>query len=94
MMEYGLLGRKVGYSFSPQIHKLIGGYDYGLIEREPEELDAFFAEGGFKGINVTIPYKKAVIPYCTTLSKQAQEIGSVNAIRRMPDGTYYGDNTD
>ncbi len=93
-MEYGLLGRKVGYSFSPQIHKRIGGYDYGLIEKEPEELDAFFAEGSFKAINVTIPYKKTVIPYCTTLSPQAAEIGSVNCIRRMPDGTYYGDNTD
>ena len=94
MMEYGLLGRKLGHSFSPQIHKRIGGYDYGLFEREPEDLDAFFAEGAFKGINVTIPYKKTVIPYCTTLSKQAQEIGSVNTIRRMPDGSYYGDNTD
>lgn len=94
MMEYGLLGRKLGHSFSPQIHKMIGGYDYGLFEREPEELDAFFAEGGFKGINVTIPYKKAVIPYCGQLSPQAAEIGSVNTIRRLPDGSYYGDNTD
>lgn len=94
MMEYGLLGRKIGYSFSPQIHKIIGGYDYSLFEREPETLDAFFAEGGFKGINVTIPYKKAVIPYCTVLSKQAEEIGSVNTIRRLPDGGYFGDNTD
>lgn len=94
MMEYGLLGRKLGHSFSPQIHKMIGGYDYGLFEREPEDLDAFFAEGGFKGINVTIPYKKAVIPYCTKLSPQAAEIGSVNTIRRLPDGGYFGDNTD
>ena len=94
MMEYGLLGRKLGHSFSPQIHKIIGGYDYGLFEREPEELDAFFAEGSFKGINVTIPYKKAVIPYCQKLSTQAAEIGSVNTIRRLPDGSYYGDNTD
>lgn len=94
MMEYGLLGRTLGHSFSPQIHKMIGGYDYGLFEREPETLDAFFAEGGFKGINVTIPYKKAVIPYCTELSPQAAEIGSVNTIRRLPDGGYFGDNTD
>ena len=93
-MEYGLLGRKLGHSFSPQIHKMIGGYDYGLFEREPEDLDAFFAEGGFKGINVTIPYKKTVIPYCTRLSKQAAEIGSVNTNRRLSDVTYYGDNTD
>lgn len=94
MMDYGLLGEKLGHSFSPQIHKVIGGYDYGLIEREPDELEELFANGGFKGINVTIPYKKAVIPYCKTLSKQAKEIGSVNTIRRMPDGSYYGDNTD
>lgn len=94
MMEYGLLGRKLGHSFSPQIHKMIGGYDYGLFEREPDTLGDFFANGSFKGINVTIPYKKDVIPYCTTLSPQAAEIGSVNTIRRMPDGTYFGDNTD
>ncbi len=94
MMDYGLLGEKLGHSFSPQIHKAIGGYDYGLIERNPDELDALFANGGFQGINVTIPYKKAVIPYCKTLSPQAKEIGSVNTIRRMPDGSYYGDNTD
>lgn len=94
MTDYGLLGEKLCHSFSPQIHKAIGGYDYGLIERAPHELDRFFADGGFQGINVTIPYKKAVIPYCKTLSPQAEEIGSVNTIRRMPDGSYYGDNTD
>ncbi len=94
MMEYGLLGEHLGHSFSPQIHKLIGGYDYSLFERAPEELDDFFANGTFRAINVTIPYKKAVIPYCKTLSPQAAEIGSVNTIRRMPDGSYYGDNTD
>ena len=94
MMEYGLLGEHLGHSFSPQIHKLIGGYDYGLFERDPDTLADFFANGTFRGINVTIPYKKAVIPYCKTLSPQAAEIGSVNTIRRMPDGSYYGDNTD
>ena len=94
MMEYGLLGEHLGHSFSPQIHKMIGGYDYGLFERDPDTLDDFFANGTFKAINVTIPYKKAVIPYCKTLSPQAAEIGSVNTIRRMPDGSYFGDNTD
>jgi len=94
MTEYGLLGEHLGHSFSPQIHKIIGGYDYGLFERDPDTLDDFFANGTFKGINVTIPYKKAVIPYCKSLSPQAAEIGSVNTIRRMPDGSYYGDNTD
>lgn len=94
MMEYGLLGEHLGHSFSPQIHKMIGGYDYGLFERDSDTLDDFFANGTFKAINVTIPYKKAVIPYCKTLSPQAAEIGSVNTIRRMPDGSYFGDNTD
>ena len=94
MMEYGLLGEHLGHSFSPQIHKMIGGYDYGLFERDPDTLYDFFANGTFKAINVTIPYKKAVIPYCKTLSPQAAEIGSVNTIRRMPDGSYFGDNTD
>ena len=94
MTEYGLLGRKLGHSFSPQIHGDLGGYAYGLFEREPEDLDAFFREGGFRGINVTIPYKMAVIPYCRELSPQAEAIGSVNTICRRADGSYYGDNTD
>lgn len=94
MMEYGLLGEHLGHSFSPQIHKMIGGYDYGLFERAPDTLDDFFANGTFKAINVTNPYKKAVIPYCKTLSPQAAEIGSVNTIIRLPDGSYFGENTD
>ena len=94
MPDYGLLGRKLGHSFSPRIHRDLGGYDYGLFEREPEDLEAFFREGNFKGINVTIPYKMAVIPYCGALSPQAEAIGSVNTICRRPDGSYYGDNTD
>lgn len=94
MPDYGLLGRKLGHSFSPRIHRDLGGYDYGLFEREPEDLENFFREGAFKGINVTIPYKMAVIPYCDALSPQAEAIGSVNTICRRPDGSYYGDNTD
>lgn len=94
MLEYGLLGEHLGHSFSPQIHRRIGGYDYGLFERSPEELDTFFAEGQFRGINVTIPYKKTVLAYCGSLSPKAAEIGSVNTICRLPDGSYYGDNTD
>ena len=94
MRIYGLLGEHLGHSFSPQIHKIIGGYDYGLFERSPEQLDAFLRSDEFDAINVTIPHKKAVIPYCAELSPQAKAIGSVNTIVRREDGTLYGDNTD
>ena len=94
MRRYGLLGEHLGHSFSPQIHKMIGGYDYDLFECSPEELEEFLRSGPFDAINVTIPYKKAVIPYCAELSPQARDIGSVNTIVRRPDGSLYGDNTD
>jgi len=94
METYGLLGRKLGHSFSPQIHKELGGYDYVLFEREPEEVAQFLKSGEFTGINVTIPYKQTVMPYCDELSPAAQAIGSVNTIVRRPDGSLYGHNTD
>ena len=90
----GLLGRTLGHSYSPQIHAELGSYEYLLYEKEPGELEAFLKSGSFDGLNVTIPYKKAVIPYCAELSEIAKEIGSVNTLVRRPDGTLYGDNTD
>ena len=62
-MECGLLGRKLGHSYSPQIHAMLGDYSYRLFEVEPEKLEGFLREGSFQGLNVTIPYKKAVIPF-------------------------------
>ena len=94
MKSYGLLGEKLGHSYSPQIHKMLGGYDYSLIELEPSELGSFMRSGSFVGINVTIPYKKAVIPYCGELSETARLTGSVNTVIRRSDGSLYGDNTD
>lgn len=91
---YGLIGEKLGHSFSPAIHKKLAGYDYSLIELRPEELGPFLEKGSFSGLNVTIPYKKAVIPYCQALTPQAQRIGSVNTIVRRKDGTLLGHNTD
>ena len=93
-MKCGLLGRTLGHSYSPQIHNLLAAYEYTLIEKEPEQLDAFFTESDFQGLNVTMPYKKDVIPYCDQLTPIAQELGSVNTIVRMPDGTLLGHNTD
>ena len=93
-MRAGLLGRKLGYSFSPRIHALLGDYSYALFEVEPEKLDDFIRRGEFDALNVTIPYKKAVIPYCAELSDAARQIGSVNTLVRRADGTLLGDNTD
>ena len=93
-MGCGLLGRKLGHSYSPQIHSCLGDYSYALYEVEPEDLENFFRNADFDGINVTIPYKKDVIPYCAELSDVAKELGSVNTIVRKPDGTLFGHNTD
>lgn len=73
---------------------MIGGYDYRLFEVAPENLADFIKNGDFQAINVTIPYKKAVIPYLDELSPRAAAIGSVNVVRRRDDGTLYGDNAD
>ena len=63
-MEICLIGRKLGHSLSPEIHKYLGSYTYDLCPMEPEELDGFFASADFRGMNVTIPYKKEVEKYC------------------------------
>ena len=93
-MKCGLLGRKLGHSYSPQIHNLLGDYSYVLFEKEPEELENFLKNGNFSGLNVTIPYKKEVIPYLSELSPTAQKMGCVNTVLRRSDGTLYGHNTD
>ena len=94
MLKCGLLGQKLGHSYSPAIHAMLADYEYRLYEREPEQLEDFLKNGDWDGINVTIPYKKAVLPYCAELSDTARRIGSVNTIVRRPDGSLYGDNTD
>lgn len=93
-MLTGLLGRKLAHSYSPKIHSMLGDYEYRLFEVEPEELGAFMKSGGFDAVNVTIPYKRDVIRYCSRLSGIAAEIGSVNTVVRLASGELYGDNTD
>lgn len=92
-MKCGLLGRKLGHSYSPQIHAYLGSYSYDLFEREPEEVGSFLKSGDFSAINVTIPYKKTVMPYCR-LTPTAEYMGSVNTIVRQKDGSLLGHNTD
>ena len=93
-MQCGLLGRKLGHSYSPQIHGLLGSYNYKLFEKEPEEVGDFLKNGNFTGLNVTIPYKKDVIPYLSQLSPAAKRLGAVNTIVRRQDGSLIGHNTD
>jgi len=91
---FGLLGEKLGHSFSPLIHGYLGEYDYLLYEVSAADLDSFMTDKRFDGINVTIPYKQQVMPYCATLSHEAQTIGSVNTIIKDGDGALHGYNTD
>ena len=92
-MQCGLLGRKHGHSYSPQIHNILGDYDYCLFETEPEKLSDFLCSNDFTGLNVTIPYKKAVIPYCDELSDTAKRLGAVNTLVRR-NGKLIGHNSD
>ena len=93
-MKCGLLGRKLSHSYSPQIHAHLGDYPYGLFEKEPEEVGSFLQNGDFTAINVTIPYKKDVMPFCSELTPRAVAMGAVNTIVRRPDGSLLGHNTD
>lgn len=93
-MKCGLLGKTLGHSYSPQIHSYLGDYTYRLFEKQPEEIADFVLNGDYTGLNVTIPYKKDVIPFCTELSERAAKLGAVNTIVRRKDGSIIGHNTD
>lgn len=93
-MRCGLLGEKLGHSYSPQIHGHLADYAYSLFEKQPDDLADFLANGDYHGLNVTIPYKKAVIPYLSELSPVAARLGAVNTVVRRPDGSLIGHNTD
>ncbi len=92
-MKYGLIGEKLSHSFSKIIHDRLGDYGYELCEVAPEELDSFMTKRDFLGINVTIPYKQAVIPYLDFIDNSAKRIGAVNTVVNR-DGKLFGYNTD
>jgi len=91
---FGLLGEKLGHSYSPLIHSYLGEYEYPLYEISSADLEKFMLDKNFDGINVTIPYKQAVMPYCSKLSEEAKIIGSVNTIIKQKNGSLHGYNTD
>lgn len=94
MLKCGLIGEKLGHSYSPAIHAQLTDYEYKLYELTPSQLPEFVKNGAWDGMNVTIPYKKTVLPLCDELSDRARRIGSVNTLVRRADGSIYGDNTD
>ena len=93
MMKYGLIGEKLGHSFSPIIHTRLSGEEYSLCEIAKDKLDEFMKEKNFTGINVTIPYKETVLPYLDYIDSDAKTIGSVNTVVNR-EGQLYGYNTD
>ncbi len=92
-MQYGLIGEKLGHSFSVQIHQKLKSHPYTLCELSPDEIKAFLAAKDFSAINVTIPYKTTVIPYLSHISEQAKAIGAVNTVVNR-GGELWGYNTD
>jgi len=92
-MEYGLLGEKLGHSFSPQIHRALADYDYRLLPMPRDAVEELFRERSFRGLNVTIPYKQTVIPLCDEVDPAAAAIGAVNTVVNR-GGHLTGYNTD
>lgn len=93
-MRYGLIGYPLGHSFSPLLHRRLADIDYELFPLPEEQFEAFMAARDFSAVNVTIPYKQRVLPYCDRLTPAAQRCGSVNLLKKERDGTLTGDNTD
>ncbi len=93
MIEYGLLGETLGHSFSPALHRAFGGYDYRLLPIARDELEDLFVQRQFRGLNITMPYKQAVIPLCDEIDERTARIGAVNTVVNR-NGRLIGCNTD
>ena len=93
-LKTGLIGNPLGHSWSPEIHALLGDYEYHLMPMEESAVAPFLAAREFDAVNVTIPYKKTVMPHLDTISDEARRIGSVNTVVKDGDGLLHGYNTD
>jgi len=93
-MQYGLIGAKLGHSYSVAIHAQLGDYEYQLCEQTKAEFIDRMNRRDFRGLNVTIPYKVLALEHCDALSDTAREVGCVNTLVVCPDGSLYGHNTD
>ncbi len=93
-IKCGLIGEKLSHSFSPMIHSHLADYSYKLFEMPENEVGDFLKHGDLDSLNVTIPYKKTVMPFLDEISDEALRIGSVNTITHTKEGKLRGDNTD
>lgn len=78
--KYGLIGKTLVHSYSKEIHEALGRYQYQLFSLAEDEMPDFINARDFRGLNVTIPYKKDVIPLCDEVTDLAREIGAVNTL--------------
>ena len=93
-MKFGVLGKSLPHTYSPQIHKEFADYEYTVLERTEEQVQKLFKGAeGLDGFNVTIPYKKLAASLCTELSEEAKELGAVNTVVKTQNG-FKGFNTD
>ena len=93
-LDFGLVGERLGHSHSPAIHAVLGSTPYRLVEVPRDRVGAFFATRAYRGLNVTIPYKRDAAAACDELSEAARRLGNVNTLVVRPDGSLFGDNTD
>ena len=91
---YGLLGRRLGHSWSPQIHERLGSSPYELVEREPEDVKTLVREGSWRGLNVTIPYKRDAARLADVRSPAVERLGAANTLVRDGVGRIVAENTD
>ena len=89
-----VIGEHLPHTFSPQIHSYLADYSYKVKELNPDELEAFVNDKEFDFLNVTIPYKKDIIPFLSSLSYEAKKLGAVNTVKKNKDGSLTGYNTD
>ena len=94
MKNYALIGEKLSHSLSPEIHSKLGSYNYELCEVKKNDLEKLLSNDDISGYNITIPYKKEIINYCSSLSEVARDTMSVNTIIKDSLGLWHGDNTD
>ncbi len=93
-LEFGLVGERLGHSHSPAIHAELGSVPYEIVEVPRDRVGELFATRAFKGLNVTMPYKREAAAACDELSDAARRLGNANTLAVRADGTLYGDNTD
>ncbi len=93
-LVFGLVGERLGHSHSPRIHELLGSTPYERLEVPPCDVEAFLRSKRYRGLNVTIPYKRVAAEVADVRSDAVARLGNANTLVVRPDGSLYADNTD